>query len=75
MNPMLVKIDPADSPELVCHGGQEFNYVLEGMLRVIVGGEEYYLREGDSLYFNPNQPHAQLAMGGTSARFLTVITD
>lgn len=75
MNPMLVTIDPADSPELVCHGGQEFNFVLQGMLRVIVGSEEFYLREGDSLYFNPSQPHAQLAMGGATARFLTVITD
>ena len=36
MNPMLVTMSPTDSPELVVHGGQEFNYVLEGELRVIV---------------------------------------
>ena len=30
MNPMLVTIAPTDEPELVVHGGQEFNFVLEG---------------------------------------------
>ena len=75
MNPMLVTIAPSDSPELVSHGGQEFNFVLEGELRVIVGDREFFLRAGDSLYFNPQQPHAQLAMGGNSAKFLTVINE
>lgn len=75
MKPMLVSISPADKPELVCHGGQEFNYVLEGMLRVIVGDEEFYLRAGDSLYFDPSLPHAQLAMGDAVAKFLTIINE
>lgn len=73
MRPMLVTIHPSDFPELVMHDGQEFNYVLEGELRVIVGENEYYLRAGDSIYFDPKQPHAQLAMGGAPAKFLTVI--
>lgn len=75
MKPMLVTISPTDKPELVCHAGQEFNFVLEGMLRVVVGDEEYYLHEGDSLYFDPSLPHAQLAMGDKPARFLTVINE
>ncbi|MCQ2602923.1 MAG: XRE family transcriptional regulator [Clostridia bacterium] len=74
MNPMLVTISPTDHPELVVHGGQEFNYVLEGELRVIVDNKDYYLRAGDSLYFNPMYPHAQLAMGGP-AKFLTIINE
>lgn len=75
MNPMLVVIDPTDSPELVKHGGQEFNFVLEGELRVIVGERDYYLRKGDSIYFDPSYPHSQLAMGGKKATFLTVINE
>ncbi|MDR3216902.1 MAG: XRE family transcriptional regulator [Clostridiaceae bacterium] len=74
MNPMLVEIDENERPELVCHGGQEFNYVLEGALRVHIGDKDYYLRTGDSIFFNPSEPHAQMAMGG-KARFLTVITE
>lgn len=74
MNPMLVEIDVSDKPELVRHGGQEFNYVLEGSLRVIVGEKEYFLRAGDSIFFDPSEQHAQLAMGG-KAKFLTVINE
>ena len=75
MNPMLVTIAPTDTPELVVHGGQEFNFVLEGELRVIVDDKEYFLRAGDSIYFDPSYPHAQLAMGGKAAKFLTVINE
>lgn len=75
MKPMLVDISPTDKPELVCHAGQEFNYVLEGLLRVVVGDEEFYLHKGDSLYFDPSLPHAQMAMGDKPARFITVINE
>ena len=75
MNPMLVTIAPTDTPELVEHGGQEFNFVLEGELRVIVGDKDYFLRAGDSIYFDPSLPHAQLAMGGKEAKFITVINE
>ncbi len=75
MKPMLVDISPTDKPELVCHAGQEFNYVLEGLLRVVVGDEEFYLHKGDSLYFDPALPHAQMAMGDKPARFITVINE
>ena len=75
MSPMLVTIDPTDEPELVVHGGQEFNYVLEGDRRVIVDNREYFMRAGDSIYFDPSFPHAQLAMGGKPARFLTVMNE
>lgn len=70
--PMLVTIEDGVKPELVCHKGQEFNYVLEGELRVMVGEKEYYLRAGDSIYFDAKLPHAQVAMA-KSAKFLTVI--
>lgn len=75
MNPMLVTIAPTDNPELVVHSGQEFNYVLEGELRVIVDNKEYFLRAGDSIFSNPEFPHAQLAMNNMPAKFLTVINE
>jgi mannose-6-phosphate isomerase-like protein (cupin superfamily) len=74
MEPLLVSIDPEDEPApLVIHGGQEFNYVLQGHIRVTLGRNTYELNAGDSIYFNPHLPHAQSAIGGT-AQFLTVIT-
>jgi len=74
MKPMLVILEPEAASEMFTHGGQELNYVLEGKLRVNVGGTDYYLREGDSIYFDPSISHTQMAMGGT-VKFLTVIND
>lgn len=74
MEPLLVTIDPEDEPApLVVHGGQEFNYVLEGHVRITLGKNKYDLAAGDTIYFNPHLPHAQAAVGST-AKFLTVIT-
>ena len=73
MEPMIVTLTPGVAPELVQHQGQEFNYVLEGKLRLLYDNKEYYLREGESIIFDPKTPHAQVAMDGKPARFLTVV--
>jgi transcriptional regulator with XRE-family HTH domain len=75
MEPLLVTLEPEDSlAPLVMHGGQEFNYVLEGCVRITLGKHSYDLFAGDSMYFDPRQPHGQAAVGGT-AKFLTVIKE
>ncbi|MDR1906050.1 MAG: cupin domain-containing protein [Clostridiales bacterium] len=74
MKPMIVTMEPNDNAELLVHEGQEFNYVLEGKIRVVIGDKEFYLRQGDGVYFNPKIPHAQYAMS-EKAKFLTVINE
>jgi len=73
--PLLVTLDPAknQSISLVTHGGQEFNLVLFGQVRVILGGRSIDLAAGDSIYFDPSIPHGQLALNEAPAQFLTVI--
>lgn len=73
IEPMLVVLDPENSPELVSHKGQEFNYCLEGKMQVIIGRDTFELESGDSLYFNSTLPHKQLALNGKEAKFLTII--
>ena len=76
MEPMIVTLEPDDkSPDLVCHEGQEFNYVIEGQVGVTIRDREFVLCAGDSIYFNPSLPHGQRAVGGQRARFLTVINE
>ena len=76
MEPMIVSLDPADTrPELLTHGGQEFNYVLEGKVAVTLGNREHILEAGDSIYFNPKIPHGQHAAGDKPARFMTIINE
>jgi transcriptional regulator with XRE-family HTH domain len=73
--PLLVTIEPEENKKmsLVTHPGQEFNYVLNGKVKVILGGAELELGEGDALYFDPTIPHGQVAVDGRPAQFLTVI--
>jgi len=76
MEPMIVSVGErteTSPPDLVSHLGQEFNYVLEGTLKIILGKHEYILNPGDSFYFDPTIPHAQCALGGKESKFLTVI--
>ncbi len=75
MEPMLVHLLPEDEmPELVSHGGQEFNYVLKGKVRIIIGNKEHVLNPGDCIYFDPKLPHGQHAVD-EPAEFLTVIKE
>ena len=75
MEPMLVTLEVQEKdPPLVIHGGQEFNFVLEGQVKVTVGKNSFILNEGDSIYFDPKLPHGQSAVGGTT-RFLTIINE
>lgn len=75
MEPLLVVIEPNDAaPALVVHGGQEFNYVLEGKMRVTLGKHAYELCAGDCIYFDPQLPHAQSAVGAP-AKFITIINE
>ena len=74
MDPMIVTLSRSEAAELVTHAGQEFNYVLEGRVTIVVGRREFTLEPGDSMYFNPMLPHGQRAVT-PEAKFLTVINE
>ena len=75
MEPMIVTLNEDDEePAKVVHGGQEFNFVLEGSVKVTVGAKSFILNKGDCIYFDPSIPHGQAAVGG-STKFLTVINE
>ncbi|MCL2127603.1 MAG: cupin domain-containing protein [Treponema sp.] len=75
MEPLLVLLDSSRPPAAqVSHSGQEFNYVVEGRMKVTVGKAEYILSEGDSVYFDATLPHGQSAVDGR-ARFITIIQE
>jgi transcriptional regulator with XRE-family HTH domain len=74
--PLVVKVDPKPEgtrPSMNSHPGQEFDYVLEGTLKVIIHNNEIILEEGDSIFFDSNYAHGMQAVGGTPAKFLAVI--
>jgi len=58
MEPHLFRIAPKrGSGESYSHHGEEFLHVLKGELNISIGGTNYRLRPGDSLYFDSSTPH------------------
>lgn len=76
MEPFLVLVEPKPDDaklEKNSHEGQEFNVVVEGRLELTVGKKVLVLNEGDSIYFDANQPHCMRALDGKAVKFLAVI--
>lgn len=55
------------------HGGQEFDLVISGTLKVRVGNHEEILHEGDSIYYNSSTPHGMIAIDGRDCLFLAMV--
>lgn len=74
--PFLVTVDPEPDQAPVhynSHPGQEFNYVLEGTLKIVINEHELILNEGDSLFFDSSANHGMKAIGNQPAKFLAII--
>jgi transcriptional regulator with XRE-family HTH domain len=73
--PFIVTVEhdePGTRKEAHAHEGQEFDYVLEGILRMVLGGNEIILRDGDAVFYNSSLPHAMYAPEG-DCRFIAVV--
>ena len=56
------------------HEGEEFVYVVEGEIRLTVGGNDYLLGPGDTAYYAAITPHQWFNDSDQPARFLFVGT-
>jgi transcriptional regulator with XRE-family HTH domain len=74
--PFIVRIDPDTERapmEFNSHPGQEFNYVIEGTMKIIVDAHEIVLNEGDSIYYDSGCKHAMKAMNQKPVKMLSVV--
>ena len=74
-DPFVVSVEPKEDVTVSfnSHPGQEFNYLIEGQLKIIIGSKEMILEPGDSIYFDSGIPHGMLAMENRPAKFLAII--
>jgi len=56
------------------HDGEEVGYVLEGELKLIVGGKPYVIPQGGSFFFRSDLPHYYGASGRRACRIIWVNT-
>jgi len=74
--PFIVTVTPDledKALEFNSHPGQEFNYILEGTLMIVVDKHEIILNEGDSVYFDSGYQHAMKALNNQTSKFLAII--
>jgi quercetin dioxygenase-like cupin family protein len=72
--PFIVTIDPKkDKPRLYTHSGQEFEYVLEGTLKLTINENEIILNEGDSIFFDSSYKHIMEALNDKPVKLLAVV--
>lgn len=60
MLPRLIELLPNNNEEpldIYPHEGEEFIYVLEGILTLVINHEQYELFPGDSAHYNSTIPH------------------
>jgi transcriptional regulator with XRE-family HTH domain len=67
-----LQVRPASRPHT--HEGAEFIHVLQGVLGVNYGGEDFVLRAGDSVYFDASEAHSYVGHSEEPARAVVVIS-
>lgn len=55
------------------HEGQEFDYILYGTLKVRIDDHEFFMEEGDSVYYSGEHKHGMVATRGKDCIFLAVV--
>ena len=75
MEPIRVTLLPGGStyPDRP-HEGEEFGYVLQGVIHIHLGQRVYTAKKGETFYFAPNCEHSISAGKKTGAKFIWVST-
>lgn len=75
MEPFIVTLEPATlkSSKTSTHDGEEFIFVLEGAMEVILGDHRDILYPGDSIYYDSNVPHRVQCHEGNITKILAVL--
>lgn len=75
MQPFIVEVPPSQDSALnrSQHEGEEFLFVLAGVLEVEIAGERHRLEPGDAIYYDSRQPHTLRALEGATARLIACI--
>ena len=76
IEPFLIDVAPSESKDLFAlssHEGEEFIYVLEGIIEINYGKTTYILEEGDSIYYDSIVAHHVHAAGDQKAKIIVVV--
>ena len=75
MEPFIVDIEATNATEysLSSHEGEEFIYVMEGVIEVSHGKKNHVIKAGDTIYYDSIVPHHVHGYNGQAAKILAVV--
>lgn len=74
--PFLVQLNPlpeGKNHHKNIHEGQEFDYVMSGVLEVTLEGKVLTLEAGDSIYFDTSKEHCMRCLNGEPCKFICIV--
>ena len=74
MEPLVVQLEEYPDQDVSIHEGEEFIFVLDGVVLLKIGKESFELDPGDSAYYLSTTPHLLSAKGG-KATIVAVVYD
>ena len=75
MEPFIIDVMPAKDADFIfsTHEGEEFIFVIEGVIEINYGKNTYILNDGDSIYYDLIVAHHVHAGNDKPAKILGVI--
>ena len=75
MEPFIIDVNPLSDTDFVLssHEGEEFIYVMEGVVEVSHGKKSHVIKAGDSIYYDSIVPHHVHGHEGQAAKILAVV--
>jgi transcriptional regulator with XRE-family HTH domain len=64
MEALIVQLEQAQTKDISIHEGEEFIFVLNGIVELQIGDESFDLEPGDSVYYLSTTPHFIAAKSG-----------
>jgi transcriptional regulator with XRE-family HTH domain len=58
---------------LSVHDGQEFDFILEGTLKMSIDGKTKELNPGDAIIYDSSAPHGMIAVSESGCKFLAIL--
>ncbi|MBQ3033617.1 MAG: cupin domain-containing protein, partial [Deferribacterales bacterium] len=67
------KEDEENPVKCSSHAGQEFDIVIKGRLKAVVGSNTEILNPGDTIYYNSRTPHGLVALDGEDVEIYALV--
>jgi transcriptional regulator with XRE-family HTH domain len=75
MEPIMIELKPGGQSDIDDpHPGEEFGYVLEGQVTLVLNKKRYVVKKGETFYYIANKEHYLLNQTTNSAKVLWIST-